>query len=120
MCNRNSRYDKAWSKFITELKKTGLLTWRLFKSADVPLLLKAIPIIAILYWFNPFDFMPAPFLGITPLDDIAVILLGNKLFVEVAPQDVVKRLRDEINYGTLLDDDDQVIDTTYHLMDDDQ
>jgi hypothetical protein len=62
-----------------------------------------------------------PILGATPVDDIGVIWLGLKLFVELCPHDLVERLRDEIEYGPAVKDDDdggQVIDATYEILDD--
>ena len=117
MRDDESKYNRALSNFNMEIRKSATLVWRLFKSPQVPRWLKIIPLISAFYWLNPIDFVP--FIGLTPLDDIAAILLGCKLLIELSPQDLVNRLRDEINYGLALDDDDPIIDTTYHLMDDD-
>lgn len=118
MSNAKSRYDKAAGKIRNSLKKNILLIWRLFRHPQVPLWIKPIPLISMLYWLNPIDFVPV--VGLTPLDDLSVVLLGSKLFVELAPKLVVDRLRNELDYGNPVDDNGQVIDTTYHFMDDDQ
>lgn len=123
MRNQEPPYDaRVLANFVRELGKSGALIWRLFTSPETPLWTKIIPVLSFLYWLGPADAVLIPFLGITPLDDIVVILLGLKLFVEVCPQDLVERLRDEINYGIPADDDDNdtVIDATYHVLDDDQ
>ena len=112
--------DKVITNFTREFSKSWTLFWRLFTSREVPIGLKFIPVLAFLYWFSPFDMFIIPFIGATPIDDVGVILLGLKLFVELCPHDLVKRLRDEIEYGTPVEDDDngQVIDATYQILDD--
>lgn len=122
MHNQDPSYDaKILANFAREFSKSGTLIWRLFTSSEVPLWTKVIPILSFLYWLGPADAFLIPFVGVTPIDDVAVILLGLKLFVEVCPKDLVERLRDEINYGIPADDDDNtVIDATYHVLDDDQ
>ena len=39
----------------------------------------------------PIDILPDPILGLGQLDDIAVILLGVKLFIELCPQEIVRQ-----------------------------
>jgi len=112
--------SKILTNFVREFGKSGSLLWRLFTSAEVPFWTKLVPILALLYWLSPFDILLIPFIGVTPLDDLAVILLGAKLFVELSPADLVERLRDEIAYGRPADDRGEIIDTTYHVVDDDQ
>ena len=112
---------KILANFAREFKKSRTLLWWLFTSSEVPVWIKGVPILALLYWISPADVLFIPFLGLTPIDDAVVILLGLKLFVELCPSDLVDRLRDEINYGIPTNDDnDEVIDATYHVLDDDQ
>ncbi len=112
---------KVLANFAREFNKSRTLIWRLFTNSEVPIWVKGVPILSFLYWLSPADALFIPFLGITPLDDIVVILLGLKLFVELCPRDLVDRLRDEINYGIPAgDDNDEVIDAAYHILDDDQ
>ena len=111
--------NKILTNFSRELGKSRLLLWRLFTDPEVSLWVKLIPILSFLYWLSPFDVFLIPFLGVTPIDDIAVIVLGLKLFIELCPQDLVNQLRDEINYGPSADDNGEVIDATYHILDDD-
>lgn len=113
--------SKVLANFTREFNKSRVLIWRLFTSPEVPIWVKGVPILSLLYWVSPADALLIPFLGITPIDDVAVILLGLKLFVELCPTDLVDRLRDEINYGSPASgDNDTVIDATYHILDDDQ
>jgi len=62
-----------------------------FGTRPVPAALKTIPPATLLYLLFPVDFIPDLALGLGQLDDIAIILLGLKLFIELSPQEVVRR-----------------------------
>ncbi len=66
------------------------LAWRLFFDERVPLWTKIIPPLALGYVLFPFDLIMdiTPFLG--QLDDVAVVLIGLKLFIELSPPAVVR------------------------------
>ena len=66
------------------------LAWRLFWDKRVPFLAKLIPPAALAYLVFPVDIISDPLLGLGQLDDLAVLLLGVKLFIEVAPPDIVR------------------------------
>ena len=66
------------------------LAWRLFWDQRVPLWTKLIPPAALGYVLFPLDFLPDFAPGIGQLDDIAALLLGLKLFVELSPPDIVR------------------------------
>jgi uncharacterized membrane protein YkvA (DUF1232 family) len=66
------------------------LAWRLFWDRRVPFWTKLIPPAALAYLFFPFDIIPDMALGLGQLDDVAVLLLGAKLFIELSPPDVVR------------------------------
>jgi uncharacterized membrane protein YkvA (DUF1232 family) len=57
---------------------------------EVPGYLKLLPLAAVIYVINPADLIPLipPFSG---LDDLTVALVGAKMFIEMAPQNVVTR-----------------------------
>jgi uncharacterized membrane protein YkvA (DUF1232 family) len=76
---------------LASIIKNARLVWRLLRDPDVPASLKAIPPASLLYLLFPFDFLPDLALGLGQLDDIAIILLGVKLFIELCPQDIVRR-----------------------------
>jgi uncharacterized membrane protein YkvA (DUF1232 family) len=65
------------------------LVWYLMRNPDVPLYLKLLPTIAIIYVLIPVDFVPDvfPFLG--QLDDLTALIVGAKVFIELAPQEIV-------------------------------
>jgi uncharacterized membrane protein YkvA (DUF1232 family) len=116
--NEPSFEGKVLENFMKEFSKGRRLIWLLFTNPRVPLWVKVIPVFGFLYWLSPVDAL-IPVIGITPIDDLAAIILGLKLFVELSPQDLVERLRDEINYGSPEDDNDNtVIDAPYRVLDD--
>lgn len=69
---------------LTELLHMGQHAWRLFGDARVPLAVKAIPMLAALYVVSPLDFLPdmVPIVG--QVDDIAILLIGLRLFTQLA------------------------------------
>jgi len=75
---------------LASIIKNARLVWRLLRDPDVSSWLKMIPPATLLYLLFPIDFLPDPILGLGQLDDIAVILLGVKLFIELCPQEVVR------------------------------
>ncbi len=77
--------------WLRRTARQARLVWRLFWDRRVPFWAKLIPPAAIAYVLSPVDFLSdIPFLGFNQLDDLAVLLLGLKIFLEVAPQDVVR------------------------------
>jgi uncharacterized membrane protein YkvA (DUF1232 family) len=67
------------------------LAWRLLLDRRVPLWTKVVPPAALAYVLSPIDILPdLPPMGLNQLDDIAVVLLGIKLFIELAPPEVVR------------------------------
>jgi uncharacterized membrane protein YkvA (DUF1232 family) len=77
----------SWAK---ELIRQFRLAWRLFKDRRVPWVLKLIPPAALIYVLSPIDILPDLSLGLGQLDDIAIVLLSLKLFIELAPPEVVR------------------------------
>ncbi|MGB9777009.1 MAG: YkvA family protein, partial [Anaerolineae bacterium] len=77
----------SWAK---ELVRQLRLAWRLFKDRRVPWALKLIPPAALIYVLAPIDILPDLGLGLGQLDDIAIVLLALKLFIELAPAEVVR------------------------------
>jgi uncharacterized membrane protein YkvA (DUF1232 family) len=77
----------AW---LRDWTRQARLAWRLFRDRRVPLWTKLIPPAALGYILFPIDLIPDAALGLGQLDDIAVLLIGIKLFIELAPPDVVR------------------------------
>ena len=105
--------------FLGEIFGQLRLVWRLLNDPEVPLWVKLVPPLAILlYIFSPVDIVPDPILGLGQLDDLAVILLGLKLFVEMSPRGVVQRHRDELEGSKPPVPEKDVVDASYRVIDD--
>lgn len=72
------------------------LVLALIRDPDVPVYMKLLPAAAVLYVLFPLDFAPDfyPILG--QLDDLTALLVGAKVFIEIAPQDVVARHQERL------------------------
>jgi uncharacterized membrane protein YkvA (DUF1232 family) len=77
--------------FFRELWRQARLVWHLLRSPEVPLYLKLLPAVAVIYILVPTDLIPDVFPVVGQLDDLTALLLGAKVFIELAPQDVVGR-----------------------------
>ena len=77
----------AW---LQDFARQARLAWRLFFDARVPWWTKLIPPAVLAYVVFPIDIIPDVALGLGQLDDLAVLLIGIKLFIELSPQDVVR------------------------------
>ena len=78
----------AW---LREALRDFRLAWRLFFDKRVPLWTKIVPPAALAYVLSPIDILSDfPPMGINQLDDLAVVVLGVKLFIELAPPDLVR------------------------------
>lgn len=93
------------SALITQQKDPGFwrevwqqlrLVMRLLRDPEVPFYLKIVPFLGFLYLIFPFDFVTdfAPIIG--QLDDITALIVGAKVFIELAPPAVVARHLHEI------------------------
>lgn len=82
---------------LASIIKNARLVWRLLWDPGVPSWLKTIPPATLLYLLFPIDFLPDPVLGLGQLDDLAIILLGVKLFIELCPQEIVRRHLQEMS-----------------------
>lgn len=84
---QDTNFFVSW---IRELIRQARLAWRLFWDRRVPWPTKLIPPAVLIYLLSPIDILPDFGLGLGQLDDIAVLLLGIKLFIELAPPEVVR------------------------------
>jgi uncharacterized membrane protein YkvA (DUF1232 family) len=75
---------------LQELVRRIKLFWRLLKDRRVPLWVKAIPVISLVYLAVPVDVVSDFFVGLGQLDDLAVLALGYRLFIGLAPPQVVR------------------------------
>ena len=72
------------------------LVFYLIKDRDVPIYLKALPFLGVAYMLFPIDIIAdfVPVLG--QLDDLTLLLIGAKVFIEMAPPQVVARYMDQM------------------------
>ncbi|MDT8307510.1 MAG: DUF1232 domain-containing protein [Anaerolineae bacterium] len=77
--------------FWRELWNQARLVYYLMRDPEVPFYLKLLPLAAIAYVIFPADLAPdlVPVLG--QMDDLMALLVGAKVFVEMAPPHVVER-----------------------------
>lgn len=103
--------SSAQPGFFGELWQQARLALALMLDRQVPIYLKVLPLAAVAYLLFPLDFLPDLVPGLGQLDDLTVLILGAKVFIDMAPQDVVQRyLRqftgaDKVNGPTVLDAD---------------
>lgn len=69
------------------------LTWRLLFDPRVPKTTKLIPLGAVLYVLSPFDIIPDIFLTLGQLDDIGLVLLSMRVFIQTIPSEIVEEHR---------------------------
>lgn len=119
MTQRDQTPDvKHVAGFLSEIIDQVRLMWRLLTDHEVPTWVKFIPPLAILYLLSPIDLLPDPVLGLGQLDDLAVILLGFKLFIEMSPRSVVQRYRDELAGSMPPEPEGEVVEASYRVLDD--
>jgi uncharacterized membrane protein YkvA (DUF1232 family) len=106
---------------VAEIVRNARLVWRLLRDPRVPLPTKLIlPTVVGLYLLSPIDAMPdvLPILG--QIDDIAVLLAGAAIFIEMCPRDIVAehraRLEREAAGGRTGVSDGETVDAEYRVI----
>ncbi len=108
---------------LTDIVRNARLVFRLLGDARVPAWQKAIPLGAVLYVLSPIDLIPDMFVGLGQLDDIAILLLGVKLFLDLIPRDIMTEHRVAMASAEGAPDEpapDSYVDTTYRVLDEDE
>ena len=84
---------------IWMLRAQARLAVRLMREPRVPLAIKSVPLLSLLYVLSPVDFLPdiLPLLG--QIDDAGLVLLTVGLFLRLCPQDAVTHHRAAIAAG---------------------
>src|SRR5919202_6590784 len=102
---------------LSELIKNAQLAWRLLSDPRVPLTTKLIPAGALVYVLSPLDLIPdlIPILG--QLDDIGVILLALRYFIQFSPADVVEEHRRALEGQPPRGGRGEYVDGTYRVLD---
>jgi len=114
---------------LKELFQQLKLAYHLMIDPRVHPLAKLIPIAALTYLVLPTDLVPDLALGVGQLDDLAVLMVGLRLFLEVSPPAVVREYLRRLTQGGHWEDaepsdqapkpapDDDVVDGTYEVKD---
>lgn len=89
MANKTTTEQLKDPSFLQELWQQIKLVYYLLRDKKVPLYLKVLPFAGLLYVLFPIDFIPdvLPVLG--QLDDLTILIIGLKVFIEMAPADAV-------------------------------
>lgn len=106
---------------LTELAHNARLVWRLFNDPRVATTTKLIlPGLAAAYLLWPADLMPDILPALGQLDDLAIIALAVKLFVDLCPSDIVRQHREGSMQGPAPQSRDQgkgdVVDAEYRVV----
>lgn len=82
---------------LSEMVRQARLVLRLLKDARVPAWPKLIIPGVIVYILSPIDLLPDPILGLGQIDDVAVLFIGLRMFVELCPSDIVREHLDALS-----------------------
>jgi uncharacterized membrane protein YkvA (DUF1232 family) len=91
--NRARPDAKEAANLLSEVVREARLTWYLLTDRRVSSWLKMIPLATLLYILSPIDLLFDPILGLGQLDDLAALIVGVKLFIEMCPREIVKEHR---------------------------
>jgi uncharacterized membrane protein YkvA (DUF1232 family) len=108
---------QAW---LEDVVRQLRLAWRLFFDERVPLWTKVVPPAALAYVLSPIDILSDfPPVGLNQLDDVAIVFLGIKMFIELAPPDVVREhledLGARIQEWRVVDEESSVVEGRYEI-----
>lgn len=113
--------------FLGGLVRQARLGWRLMKDGRVPGWVKLIPFAALLYFLSPIDLIPDWAIpGLGEVDDIVVILLALKMFVDLSPDGVVREHLEGLvgkrgsTHAAAEPPSGETIDASYRVLDKDQ
>jgi len=85
----------ALMRWLREFFGHFRLAWELLWDGRVPFVTKLVPILTALYLLSPVDLIPDVALGLGQLDDLAILLIGMRLFVDVCPPALVSEHQGE-------------------------
>jgi len=88
--NRARPDAKEAANLLSQVLREARLTWYLLTDGRVSSWVKMIPLATLLYILSPIDLLPDPILGLGQLDDLAALILGVKLFIEMCPREIVR------------------------------
>ena len=100
---KSSTSQKLSSSFLGELMQQIKLVYYLIRDRDVPIYLKVLPFLGVLYVLFPIDIITdvIPVLG--QIDDLMILTIGAKVFIELAPAHVVAKYMDQMRGQTIVE-----------------
>lgn len=105
---------------LAELLHRVQLVWRLLVDRRVPLPTKLIiPGVVGVYVLSPIDLMPDVLLLLGQIDDLAVLLAGIALFIELCPKEIVEEHRAALARPSAPDADSsqaETVDAEYRVI----
>jgi uncharacterized membrane protein YkvA (DUF1232 family) len=113
--------------FAGGLLKQARLAWRLWNDGRVPGWVKLIPVAGLIYLLSPIDLVPDLMLpGLGEVDDVVMLLLALKMFVDLSPPGVVREHLEELmgrkrtsrHAGSAASE--RYIDASYQVLDPDE
>jgi len=109
------------ASLLVELVRNGRLVWRLLRDARVATATKLlIPGLVGAYLLWPVDLLPdvIPFLG--QIDDLVLLALGAKLFIQLCPPEIVQQhrtdLADRASAARSAEVEGEVVDGEYRVI----
>ena len=104
---------------LTEIMRNAQLAWHLLTDRRVSLLTKLIiPGVMLGYLIFPADLLPDFIPVIGQLDDLAILALGIKIFIELSPKDIVREYRGEATNASATEQADagDTVDAEYRVL----
>lgn len=108
---------------ISDFVRNIQLAWKLFRDPRVSKITKfAIPGLAAAYVLLPIDLVPDFLPGLGQLDDLALVAVGLKMFIDLSPQWLVQFYRDQLAgkkpaEGGSRGGSDKTVEGEYRVMD---
>lgn len=107
---------------IADLVRNARLVYRLLRDRRVSTVLKiALPGLVLAYVLWPVDLLPDFLLVLGQLDDVALVALAARLFIGLAPEPVVREIREVLAHGGKTTNrssgEGQVVDGDYRVID---
>jgi uncharacterized membrane protein YkvA (DUF1232 family) len=101
---------------LTSLLQQFRLTWLLMQDGKVPVWVKALIPLSIIYVLSPIDLLPDVILGLGQLDDLGIFLLAMTSFIKLCPPDLVEYYRRQLK-NEVGSEPQEIVDTTYRMID---
>jgi uncharacterized membrane protein YkvA (DUF1232 family) len=103
--------------FVSLLNRLRLVV-RLLRDPRVPLGLKVVPFLSIIYVLFPLDLIPDLIPALGQVDDLGAVVLAVEAFIMMSPQDIVHQHIADIEAGsTHIPPQDNVVDGEWHRVD---